>query len=369
MNTPLLDLSAQHDALYEELMNACARVIRSGHFILGPEVQAFEQEIAAALGVKHAVAMSSGSDALLAALMAIPVGPGDEVITTAYSFFATAGCVARLGATPVFVDIQPDTLNIDPAQVEQELSQRTKAIMPVHLFGLPADMAELMPMAAARGIVVLEDACQAIGARYHGRAIGTIGHMAAFSFFPSKNLGGFGDGGLLTTEDDARAAQLRMLRAHGSRVKYHHDVIGGNFRLDALQAALLRVKVPHLSAWTDARRANAARYRALFAEAGVKDVVLPVEPEDRTHVFHQYVIRTSRRDALRAYLAERRIGTEVYYPVPLHLQACFSALGYKPGSLPHSEQACLETLALPIFPELLEAQQRAVVSAIATFFR
>jgi dTDP-4-amino-4,6-dideoxygalactose transaminase len=365
---PLLDLSQQHRALRQELLSAFERVLDSGHFILGGEVTAFEKELATALGAKHAIAMSSGSDALLAALMAIPVGPGDEVITTAYSFFATAGCVARLGATPVFVDVQPDTLNIDPAQVEQKITPRTKVIMPVHLFGLPADMAELMASASEHGIVVLEDACQAIGARYHGRAIGTIGHMAAFSFFPSKNLGGFGDGGLITTEDDDRAGQLRMLRAHGSRVKYHHDVIGGNFRLDALQAALLRVKVPHLASWTAARRANAARYAALFVKAGVKEIAIPPQPKDRTHVFHQYVIRTARRDALRAHLAERQIGTEVYYPVPLHRQRCFSSLEYSEGSLPHSERACAETLALPIFPEMTEAQQEAVVTAIAEFY-
>lgn len=366
MKVPLLDLNPSHGPLRDELLGAFNRVLASNQFILGSEVTSFEQEVAKAIGVPHAIAMSSGSDALLAALMALDLGPGDEVITTTYSFFATAGCVARLGATPVFVDVDPDTLNIDAASVARAVTPRTRVIMPVHLFGLPADMDELLSLATGR-IVVIEDACQAIGAKYRNRPIGALGQMATFSFFPSKNLGGLGDGGLATTIDDGLAERLRMLRAHGSRKKYHHEIIGGNFRLDALQCALLRAKLPQLPSWTAQRQAAAARYRALFAEHRVTALELPPDATDRTHVFHQFVVRTPKRDDLRSWLTERGIGTEVYYPAPLHLQPCFSSLGYKPGAFPIAERACREALALPMFPGISADQQATVVREIAAF--
>lgn len=366
MRVPLLDLGPSHGPLREELATAFNRVVASNQFILGSEVTSFEAEIAQAIGVPHAIAMSSGSDALLAALMALELGSGDEVITTTYSFFATAGCVARLGATPVFVDVDPVTLNLDAAQVARAVTPRTRVIMPVHLFGLPADMDELLATAGDR-IAVIEDACQAIGARYKKRPVGALGQVATFSFFPSKNLGGLGDGGLATTTDSGLAERLRMLRAHGSRKKYHHEIIGGNFRLDALQCALLRAKLPQLALWTSQRQAAADRYRSMFAES-VASLQLPPEPTDRTHVFHQFVVRTPDRDALRTWLTERGIGTEVYYPAPLHLQPCFTSLGYAHGRFPVAERACAESLALPIFPGITADQQSTVVREIAAFF-
>lgn len=367
MTIPLLDLGPSHKGLSTEFRAAFDRVLETSRFIMGPEVEAFEREIAMVIGVRHAIAMSSGSDALLAALMALNVGPGDEVITTTYSFFATAGCIARLRATPVFVDVQPDTLNVDVEHVSRAITPRTKAIIPVHLFGLPADLDELRELARRHDIALIEDACQAIGALYHGSSIGTIGDMATFSFFPSKNLGGFGDGGLLTTNSDDLARLVRMIRTHGSEKKYHHEIVGANFRLDALQAALLRVKLPHLGRWAGARKDNADRYRALFAAAGLDLITLPPEPADRTHVYHQFVIRAPHRDALRASLSDVGIGTEVYYPVPLHLQPCFADLGYGKGDFPHAERAATEVLALPMFPGLTESQQGRVVDAIRAF--
>jgi dTDP-4-amino-4,6-dideoxygalactose transaminase len=367
MTIPLLDLGPSHKPLYAEFHAAFDRVLTTGRFIMGPEVEMFEREIAEVVGVRHAIAMSSGSDALLAALMALKVAPGDEVITTPYSFFATAGCIARLRATPVFVDVQPDTLNIDVDHVARAITPKTKAIIPIHLFGLPADLEELRELARRHDIVLVEDACQAIGATYRGASIGAIGDMATFSFFPSKNLGGFGDGGLLTTNSDDLARLVRMIRTHGSEKKYHHEIVGANFRLDALQAALLRVKLPHLDGWAAARKANADRYRVLFAAAGLDEIMLPPEPRDRTHVYHQFVIRAPHRDALRASLGESGIGTEVYYPVPLHLQPCFADLGYGKGDFPHAERAAHEVLALPMFPGLTESQQERVVGAIRAF--
>lgn len=367
MTIPLLDLGPSHTPLYAELNAAFDRVLRTGRFIMGPEVETFEREIAQVIGVRHAIAMSSGSDALLAALMALEIAPGDEVITTTYSFFATAGCIARLRAKPVFVDVQPDSLNVDVDQVARAITPRTKAIIPVHLFGLPADLDELRELAQRHGIALIEDACQAIGATYRGASIGAIGDMATFSFFPSKNLGGFGDGGLLTTNRDDLARLARMIRTHGSEKKYHHEIVGANFRLDALQTALLRVKLPHLDRWAAARRGNADRYRALFEAAGLDEITLPPEPNDRTHVYHQFVIRVPHRDALRASLGESGIGTEVYYPVPLHLQPCFADLGYGKGDFPHAERAAREVLALPMFPGLAEFQQEQVVGAIRAF--
>ena len=366
---PLLDLKAQYAPLRDEILSAVARVCDGQRFIMGPEIDALERELSTMLGVRHAVAVSSGTDALLLALMTLGVTRGDEVITSAYSFFATAGAIARLGATPVFVDIDLDTYNLDVRQLPSAITSRTKAILPVHLFGLPAEMDAVMAAASGAGLAVVEDAAQAIGATYHGRPAGSIGTCGCFSFFPSKNLGAFGDAGLLTTNDDAFASRARILRVHGSEPKYYHSLVGGNFRMDALQAAILRVKAPHLEAWTEARRKNARRYDALIRGADLADrIAVPViEPANCRHIFNQYVIRTPRRDDLRAHLMAQGIGTEVYYPVPLHLQPCFAYLGYREGSVPRAEQAAMESLALPIYGELTRAQQESVVDAIATF--
>lgn len=366
MPIPLLDLQGQYGPLREEILAAIERVCDSQRFIGGPEVEGFEREIAARLGVPHAVGLSSGTDALLVALMALGIGPGDEVITPTFSFFATAGCVSRLGATPKLVDIDPLTFNIDPAAAEAAVTSRTRAIVPVHLYGQCADMDPLLELAAKRGIPVIEDAAQAIGSTYKERSAGGMGKAGCFSFFPSKNLGAFGDAGLLTTTDEALADEVRLLRNHGAEPKYFHKRIGGNFRLDALQAAVLRVKLPHLDRWTDARRANADRYDALFAEsAAAARITLPARAPDRNHIFNQYVIRVPHRDAVRAYLASAGIGSEIYYPVPFHLQECFASLGYRRGEFPHAEAASAETLALPIYGELIEAQQVEVVRTVA----
>jgi dTDP-4-amino-4,6-dideoxygalactose transaminase len=362
---PLLDLQAQYRPLRDELLSAIARVCDSQRFIMGPEVEALEREIASVLEVEHAIAVSSGTDAILATLMALGIGPGDEVITSTYSFFATAGCVSRLGATPVFVDIDPVTCNIDPAAARAALSSRTRAVMPVHLYGQCADMDPIARMADAAGIANIEDACQAIGARYRGRQAGTIGTAGCFSFFPTKNLGAFGDAGLVTTADASLAREVRLLRNHGAEPKYIHKRIGGNFRLDALQAAVLRVKLPHLPAWTEQRRENARRYARLFRDAGLlDDVTLPVEAGGCYHIFNQFIVRVPDRDRVKRDLAARGIGTEIYYPVPFHLQECFADLGYRRGAFPEAEQAADSSLALPIYGELTEAQQAAVVSAL-----
>ena len=365
---PLLDLQAQYRPLRDELLAAVTRVCDSQRCILGEEVVALERELADYLGVGHAVGMSSGTDALLAALMALGVGPGDEVVTPTFSFFASAGAVSRLGATPVFVDIDPRTFNVDVAAVARALSPRTKAIMPVHLYGQAADMAPLVALAHERDVPIVEDAAQAIGAREGGRAVGGFGHVGCFSFYPTKNLGAFGDGCLVTTMDGAMADRLRLLRDHGQQPKYHHAVIGGNFRLDAIQAAVLRVKLPHLQAWTDARRRNAARYRTLFADAGLLDAVtLPYERPDGYHVYNQFVVQVPRRDELRAFLATRGIGTEIYYPVPFHRQACFGQLPSSAGQFPHADAAAARVLALPIYGELHDHQLQQVVLAIGAF--
>jgi dTDP-4-amino-4,6-dideoxygalactose transaminase len=377
VRVPLLDLSAQYAPLREDILAALARVADSQRFILGAEVDAFEQEIAGAIGTRHAIGVSSGTDALLAALMALEIGPGDEVILPTYSFFATAGSVARLGAAPKLVDVDPVTFNVDPRSVERAVTGRTRAILPVHLFGLCADMDPILDLARARGIPVIEDAAQAIGAQWwHGpsgastpRQAGTMGALGCFSFFPSKNLGAFGDAGLVTTNDDALAHRVRLLRGHGAEPKYFHKIVGGNFRLDAIQAAVLRAKLPHLAAWTDGRRRNAERYRSLFKDAGLDGVIgLPVEPAGRRHIYNQFVIRAPRRDALRAHLESAGVGTEIYYPVPFHLQECFRALGHRAGDFPVSERAAAETLALPIYGELTDLQQAHVVEAIAAFY-
>jgi dTDP-4-amino-4,6-dideoxygalactose transaminase len=368
MTVPLLDLQAQYQPLRDEILAAVTRVCDSQRFIMGPEIAALEEQMAALLGIRHAVAVSSGTDALLLALMAVGVGPGDEVVTTTYSFFATAGAIARLGARPVLVDIDETTFNMDPELAAAAITPRTKALVPVHLFGLSADMDLLGEVASRAQVPIVEDAAQAIGATYKSRPLGGLGALGCFSFFPSKNLGAFGDAGLLTTNDDALAERVRLLRTHGMQPLYYHHVIGGNFRMDALQAAVLRVKAPHLAEWTDRRRANAQRYLSLFRDAGLRSrLTLPLEPVDRRHIFNQFVIRTPQRDLLKQHLDERGIGTAIYYPVPFHLQPCFAYLGHRRGDFPHAEKAADESLALPIYAELTPQQQEAVVGAIAEF--
>jgi dTDP-4-amino-4,6-dideoxygalactose transaminase len=365
---PLLDLQAQYAPLRSELLAAVTRVCDSQRYIMGPEVTAFEQEIASIIGVPHAVSLSSGTDAVLCALMALDVKPGDEVITSTYSFFATAGAIARLGATPVLLDVDAATFNLDPANLAAAITPRTKAILPVHLFGLCADMDPILAIAARHAVPVIEDAAQAIGAAYQGRPAGAIGSIGCFSFFPSKNLGAFGDAGLLTTTDAELAHRAALLRNHGMEPKYYHHLIGANFRMDAMQAAVLRVKAPHLEAWTEARRMNAQRYARLFREAGLLDrVTLPVEPAGRRHIFNQFVIRVADRDELKAHLDRKHIGNEIYYPVPFHLQPCFGYLGHRPGDFPVAERAASESLAIPIYAELTLDQQQIIVDAIAEF--
>lgn len=373
MKVPLLDLKAQHQTIRAEVLAAVEQVFDSQQFILGAEVEAFEKAAAEYCHVKHAIGCGSGSDALLLALQSLGVGPGDEVITVAFSFFATASAITRLGAKPVFVDIAPDDFNLDSAQLERAITPRTKAIMPVHLFGQCVAMQPLLEIAQRHNLPVVEDAAQAIGADYltfgqNGRA-GTMGALGCFSFFPSKNLGGAGEGGLLTTNDDALAAQLRLLRVHGMQPKYYHQVIGINSRLDALQAAVLRVKLQYLDDWHAARQRNAARYNTLFAEAGLEEVVTPVERPQRRHIYNQYTIRAAHRDELLKHLHANGVGCEVYYPVPLHMQECFAYLGYSAGDLPVTEQSAHEVLSLPIYPELTAEMQAYVVEQITKFYR
>jgi dTDP-4-amino-4,6-dideoxygalactose transaminase len=367
---PLLDLQAQYAPIRADVLAAMTRVCDTQRFIMGPEVEGLERELAVFLRVPHAIGVSSGTDALLAALMALDVGPGDEVVTSAYSFFATAGSIARLGARPVLVDIDPDTFNLDAAQAAAAITGRTKAMVPVHLFGQCADLAPILQAADRAGVAVVEDAAQAIGAEYRGRPAGSHGAAGCFSFYPTKNLGAFGDGGLVTAQAAGLADRVRLLRQHGMKVKYHHDIVGANFRLDALQAAVLRVKLPHLTAWTSGRQRNAERYRAMFHEARLTDrITLPAAAPERTHIYNQFVVRVPERDRLRAHLDQQGIGTEIYYPVPLHLQPCLSHLGYARGSFPVAEAAALDSLALPIYAELSEAQQAWVVESFRTFFR
>jgi len=438
MQVPLLDLKAQYESIKSEVDAVLAEVIQSQKFILGPQVKACEEAVARYCNCAYGVGVSSGTDALLVSLMAEGIGSGDEVITTAYSFFATAGCIARLGAKPVFCDIDPVTYNIDVTKLEELLTDnqglKTKnyrAILPVHLFGQMADMDPIMELARQYNLVVIEDAAQAIGSEYKGRRAGSIGHHGCFSFFPSKNLGAFGDGGMVVTNDPERAERLRVLRAHGSKPKYYHKLVGGNFRLDTIQAAIVLAKLKHLDDWTAARQANAARYDKLFRDSGLVgsgQIQLPkIDPqitqipsagsgpeptrsvsaesadsssltstcprnlcesvksvdstrsgtkneERRTvngtrHIFNQYVIRTPKRDALQAHLKEQGVGTEVYYPLPLHLQECFAGLGHKLGDFPESEKAANQTLALPVYPELTDEQARYVVDSVAGFYR
>ncbi len=366
----MLDVAAQNGPLMDALIAKAADVIRSGRYILGPEVEAFEREVAEYIGVRHAVGVSSGTDALMVALMALDVGKGDEVITTPFTFFATGGCIARVGARPVFVDIRSDTFNIDVEQVASAVTPRTRAVMPVHLFGQSCDMESLTALASQRGLAIIEDAAQAIGTKSPLGPVGRLGEYGCFSFFPSKNLGGFGDGGLVTTEDPGLADKARVMRAHGSKPKYHHAVIGGNFRIDALQAALLRVKLPELEGWTAGRRKNADRYDAAFSASGLDDDLLAPPPRRfEGHVYNQYVIRTSRRDELQAHLRDEQIATAIYYPVPLHRQECFASLGYREGSLPVSEHASREVLALPIFAGLGESRQNRIIDTVVSFLR
>lgn len=370
MNVPLLDLTEQNKKLRPEIESALGRVLDTNAFILGGEVKALEDELAIYCGTKYAIGCASGSDALLLALMALDVNPGDEVITTPYSFFATVSCITRLGATPIFVDIDPATYNLDIAQIEAKISPRTKAIQPVHLYGQCADMEALKKVSEKHGVPLVEDAAQAIGAEENSIRAGAMSEIGCFSFYPSKNLGGMGDGGFMTTNDDAMAEKLFALRVHGSKERYHHKWVGLNSRLDGFQGAVLRVKLPYLDEWSNRRKANADRYRNLFTDAGLAEqIVLPFERENVRHIYNQFVVRVpGRRDELRSFLSENNIGTDVYYPISLHLQECFAYLGGKEGDLPESEKASRETLALPIYPELRAEQQEYVVDKIREFF-
>lgn len=366
---PFLDLKAQYAPLRDELIDAMTRVMDSQHFILGAEVENLENELAQYLECDFAVACASGSDALLLALMALDLRPGDEVITTPFTFIATGGAIARLGLRSVFVDIDAETYNIDPGKIEFAITSRTRAIIPVHLFGLPAEMDAIVEIAQRRGLQVIEDAAQAISARYRNTSVGGLGNCGCFSFFPSKNLGCAGDGGLITTNDHELADRLRVLRVHGSRKKYIYETVGINSRLDALQAALLRVKLQHLDAWTQGRTRNAERYHVLIKEHGLEHKIsAPTLPTNNVHAFNQFVIRSSKRDALRDHLRQSGIPTEIYYPLPLHLQRAFSYLGYKEGDLPQAEAASREVLALPVYPELAVQQQEFIISSIADFY-
>ncbi|MBW1751826.1 MAG: DegT/DnrJ/EryC1/StrS family aminotransferase [Deltaproteobacteria bacterium] len=376
MQVPLLDLKAQYQTIRAEILKVTGEVFESQYFILGPRVERLEKEIAAYCSSKHAVGVSSGTDAILIALMAAEIGPGDAVITTPYTFFATAGSITRTGARPVFVDIDPDTYNISCEHLESVLSAVTsaelaslKAVIPVHLYGQCADMDPILKVAAENNFVVIEDAAQAIGAEYRGRRAGSMGDFGCFSFFPSKNLGAFGDGGAVTTNTDEFYEKVCTLRVHGSGPKYYHPLIGGNFRLDALQAAVICVKLKYLDDWTDARRENARKYRELFTLDRFDDVVrIPDESQER-HVYNQFVISVkAKRDELRMFLNDAGIGTEVYYPLPLHLQECFSELNYKKGDFPAAEYAAGHTLALPVYPEMSDDQQAYVVEKIRAFY-
>jgi dTDP-4-amino-4,6-dideoxygalactose transaminase len=364
----MLDLYAQYATLKPQLLAAMERVVESQHFINGPEVSQLEAEVAKYCGANHCVGLSSGSDALIVALMALDVGPGDEVITTPYTFFATVGAIVRLGAKPVFVDIDPTTYNIRADKIEESVTSRTKAIIPVHLFGQCADMDPIMAVAKKHNLAVIEDAAQAIGSEYKGRRAGSIGDIACFSFFPSKNLGGFGDGGAVTCNDPKLYEKMVLLRGHGAKPKYFHKIVGGNFRLDTLQAAVLLVKLKHLDSWTAKRQEHAAFYTKAVAESPALSAVVSC-PKIATnrHIFNQFVIRTLDRDGLRNHLNANKIGNEIYYPQPMHLQACFAGLGYRQGDFPESEKAALHTVAIPIYPELTVEQKNAVVASLSSF--
>jgi dTDP-4-amino-4,6-dideoxygalactose transaminase len=388
MKVPLLDLKPQYLSLKKELDDAVLRVAESQYFILGPEVEKMEKEFCEYLNCKHAIGVSSGTDALLLALMAIDIGPGDEVIVPTYSFFATAGVVSRLNAVPVLTDIDPVTFNIDPEDFKKKITSKTKAVIPVHLYGQSAELEPIVKIAKEKNIFVIEDAAQAIGTDYkNGKRIGTIGDIGCFSFFPSKNLGGYGDGGLVTTNNDELAYMLRIKRVHGGEQKYYHKVIGGNFRIDALQSAVLRVKLPHLDKWSEKRRANAEYYYELFSKAGLAEEPGKTKFDDKNsvllpkpiykgsavvknyHIYNQFIIRAQRRDELKKFLTENEIGNEIYYPVPFHLQECFANLNHKKGDFPESEKASETSLAIPIYPELSKEQQEFVVQKIKEFIQ
>lgn len=384
MTVPFLDLWADYAPLADDVERAVREVLASQSFILGPQVARFERAVAELLGIEHAVGVSSGTDALLVSLMAEGIGPGDEVITTPFSFFATAGAILRAGARPVFVDIEPESFNIDAARVAEAISPRTKALVPVHLFGRAAAMDELCRLSAERGLCVIEDAAQALGTGFREetseqgpeRPAGTWGHYGCFSFFPSKNLGGAGDGGLVVCRDGERARRLVQLRAQGARVPHCHEILGGNFRLDTLQAAVLETKLPALRGWVRRRRQNAERYRGLFADAGLvaagttptDDAPIVLPPHAPGHSYNQFVVRAKGRDGLAAHLRERQIGCAIYYPRPLHLQPALATLGYREGAFPVAERAAAEVLALPIYPALDDAQAERVVRAIAAYY-
>jgi len=371
MNVPMLDLVAQYQAIKDEVVPAMMKVIESQQFIMGPSIPQLETEVAKLSHAKHGIGCASGTDALLLPLKALNLKPGDEVITTPFTFFATAGTIHNAGGIPVFVDIQPDTFNIDPAAVKRAITPRTRAIVPVHLYGQMADMLELMAIAKSRGLKLIEDAAQAIGARRkidgEWRVAGELGWVTGYSFFPSKNLGAWGDGGMMVTSDDAAADRLKKLRLHGGAKQYHHDEVGTNSRLDTLQAAVLLAKLPHLTQWSASRREHAAYYTKAFAE--IPQVKPPAVDPANEHIFHQYTLRAERRDALQAHLKKEGIGHAIYYPVPLHRQPCFADLGYKDGSLPQAEQASREVISLPIYPELTRAQLDRVIDAIRGFYR
>ncbi|MFN2385403.1 MAG: DegT/DnrJ/EryC1/StrS family aminotransferase [Thermoanaerobaculia bacterium] len=362
---PPLDLTRYDAALQSDIARAVSAVFETGRFVMGPAVEDFERAFAAALGVRHAIGVSSGTDALLVSLMALDLRPGDEVITTPFTFFASAGEVARLNARPVFVDIEPSTFNMDPAKLEEAVTPRTRAIQPVHLYGQTADMDPILATAAGRGIPVLEDACQAVGATYRARPAGGLGTLAAFSFYPTKNLAAAGDAGAVTTGDDTLARKIRALRIHGGMRQYHHELVGGNFRIDALQAAVLHAKLPRLAGWTERRREVARLYDGLLGDAEREGLLtLPAEAPGRRHVYHQYVVRVPGRDRVRARLAEEGIATSVFYPIPLHRQECFRDLGLAEGAFPESERAAREVLALPIFAEIRDDEVERVAAAL-----
>lgn len=381
IKVPLLDLKPQYDALADELDKVVSEVVRSQYFILGPEVECFEAGIADYCNVEHAIGVSSGTDALIVAMMAIGIGVGDEVITTPYTFFGTVGSIVRLGATPVLVDIEPDTFNIDVSKIEAAITDKTRAIAPVHLFGQMADMRAINSIAREHGLLVIEDAAQAIGAKQNGRPACSFGNMGCLSFFPTKNLGGFGDGGMVVTDDADYATICRQLRNHGMEPKYYHPRVGGNFRLDALQAAVLNVKLKHLDTWHGQRRENAALYNKLFNAAGITrsaddldsgltgGIVLPIEKENNFHIYNQFVIYSENRDALMEHMKAHDVGCEIYYPLALHEQECFRLLGYKKGDFPNSERAASMTLALPIYPDLTTEMIERVVEVITDFHK
>lgn len=366
MQIQFLDLKAQYETIKEEIKEVLTETIESGQYIMGPNVKAFEKEIASYLGVKHAIAVANGTDALVLALDALGIGPGDEVITSPYTFFASAECISRVGAKPVFADIDPNTFNINNEDIERKITKRTKAIIPVHIFGQAADMDKIIALAEEYGLHVIEDACQAIGAELNGRKAGTIGKVACFSFFPTKNLGCYGDGGLMVTNDDELADKIRLLRVHGSSKKYFHEVIGYNSRLDEVQAAVLRVKLKYIDAWNESRRQKAKLYSELLKDAPVQT---PAMKDEKSHVYHLYTILAPNREELRKYLEQKAIPTGVYYPLPLHLQEVYKNLGYSKGDLPVAEETCEKNLSLPLYPELPEEHIKYVADAVVEFYK